>query len=84
MKMDHPAIRAIAKAHVKTEAQVLPRYSLQKGFMPLPKSVRRERILSNGEIFDFELSQQEMEAFDALDKGFCTDWAWRVPDSQHA
>jgi len=74
MKMDHPTVQAVAKAHVKTAGQVLLRYSLQKGFVPLPKSVKRERILSNSEIFDFELSIQEMEAFDALDEALSTDW----------
>ncbi|KAM0438127.1 hypothetical protein ACHAQK_006858 [Fusarium lateritium] len=54
----------LAKRHGKSEAQILLRWSLQKGFIPLPKSVTPARIRSNTEIFDFELSEADMLTLD--------------------
>ncbi|UUV99228.1 Glyoxal reductase [Vagococcus luciliae] len=59
-------LEEIAKAHGKTVAQVVLRWSLQKGFVPLPKSVTPSRIKENIELFDFELSEFEMGLIDAL------------------
>lgn len=59
-------LEEIAKAHDKTVAQVVLRWSLQKGFVPLPKSVTPSRIKENIELFDFELSEFEMGLIDAL------------------
>jgi diketogulonate reductase-like aldo/keto reductase len=53
-------LQRIAKRTGKTEAQVLLRWSLQKGFNPLPKSVTPERITQNADVFDFELTDAEM------------------------
>lgn len=50
----------IAERHGKSWAQVLLRWSLQKGFVPLPKSVTPSRIEENAHIYDFELSEEEM------------------------
>ncbi|EFE40164.1 aldehyde reductase, putative [Trichophyton verrucosum HKI 0517] len=61
-KMDDPKLQEIAKKHNKSPAQVLVRWSLQKGFVPLPKSATEKRILENSDIFDFELSQDDMRA----------------------
>lgn len=52
-------MKKIAKAHDRTVAQVCIRWSLQQGFLPLPKSVTAERIKSNTDIFDFELTENE-------------------------
>ncbi|KAF8294794.1 Aldo/keto reductase [Clavulina sp. PMI_390] len=49
--------------------QVLVRWSLQKGYIPLPKSQRPEKIRHNADVYNFELSDEEMKAIDALDKG---------------
>ncbi|KAJ7680480.1 Aldo/keto reductase [Mycena polygramma] len=48
-------------------AQILLRWSLQKGFVPLPKSAQTDRIHSNAQLYDFELSEGEMSELDALD-----------------
>ncbi|CDO72820.1 hypothetical protein BN946_scf185002.g5 [Trametes cinnabarina] len=53
----------------KTPAQVLVRWSLQRGFAPLPKSANPERVIANADVFDFEISAEDMARIDVLDKG---------------
>jgi len=65
---DDPTVLKIAAAHSKTAAQILGRWCLQKGFVYMPKSVKKERMIENGKVFDFELSDQEMAELDALTK----------------
>jgi 2,5-diketo-D-gluconate reductase A len=66
---DDPTILGIAQSHDKSAAQVMLRWHLQQGRSAIPKSVRRERIVENFDIFDFELSAAELAAIDALDAG---------------
>ncbi|OSD02603.1 Aldo/keto reductase [Trametes coccinea BRFM310] len=66
---DIPAITETAKKYNKTPAQILVRWSLQRGFAPLPKSASPERVISNAEVFDFEIGAEDMARIDALDKG---------------
>lgn len=51
----------------KSPAQVLIRYCLQKGWVPLPKSVHKDRIVENTKLYDFELSAEDMATLDGLD-----------------
>ncbi|KAI0339406.1 Aldo/keto reductase [Trametopsis cervina] len=67
--MDHPVIVEIAQRIHKEPAQVLIRWSLQRGFVPLMRSSNPERIRSNMELYDFVLSDEDMTKLDALDKG---------------
>lgn len=60
-RAEDPTLEEIAAKHGKTWAQVLLRWSLQKGFVPLPKSLTPHRIEENADIYDFELSAEEME-----------------------
>lgn len=67
-------IAAIAKQHGKSNAQVILRWLIQRGIMVIPKSVTPARIADNFNIWDFELSPEEMKAFDALDKNTRSLW----------
>lgn len=64
--LNNETIRQIAAAHGKSAAQVCIRWSLQKGNVPLPKSTHVERMKQNIDVFDFELSADELVAIDAL------------------
>jgi 2,5-diketo-D-gluconate reductase A len=64
-----PVIREIAAAHDRTPAQVMLRWHLQQGRQVIPKSVTPSRIRENFEIFDFELTDNQLAAIDALDTG---------------
>jgi diketogulonate reductase-like aldo/keto reductase len=66
---DDPTIAGIAAAHGKTPAQVMLRWHLRQGRSAIPKSVRPERIAENFDVFDFELTTDELAAVDALDTG---------------
>ncbi|KFZ23395.1 hypothetical protein V502_02124 [Pseudogymnoascus sp. VKM F-4520 (FW-2644)] len=68
-KAGDPTLNAIAKTHNKTVAQVLIRYCLQKNWVPLPKSDTPSRIVENIDVYDFELSQNDMHTLDNLHQG---------------
>jgi 2,5-diketo-D-gluconate reductase A len=67
--LDDPAITAIAEAHDKTPAQVVIRWHLELGNIVFPKSVTPERIEENLDVFDFHLTDDEMEQIEELDAG---------------
>jgi 2,5-diketo-D-gluconate reductase A len=67
--LDEPTIVAIAERHGKTPAQTILRWHLQLGNVVIPKSVTPERIRENIELFDFELSEDDLRAIDGLDSG---------------
>ncbi|MDB5102920.1 MAG: 2,5-diketo-D-gluconic acid reductase [Fibrobacteres bacterium] len=60
---------SLADKHLKTVAQVILRWLVQRGVAVIPKSVRKERILENFDIFDFELEPEDMESIKTLDHG---------------
>jgi diketogulonate reductase-like aldo/keto reductase len=67
--LEDPVIGEIATAHGKTPAQVMLRWHLQQGRSAIPKSVRQQRIAENFDVFDFELSGEQLAAIDGLDTG---------------
>ena len=67
--LEDPVIVGIAKAHGKSPAQVMLRWALQQGRSVIPKSTKANRIAENIDVFDFELSGEEIAAIDALDTG---------------
>ena len=67
--LDDPVIKTIADKHKKNNAHVILRYLIQRGTVPIPKSVTPSRIQSNFEVFDFELTPEEIKTIDGLDCG---------------
>lgn len=65
---DIPVMQALAAKYGKTPVQIVLRWDIQKGVVTIPKSVTPERIISNADIFDFELSDEDMLKIDRLDK----------------
>ena len=60
---------ALARKYERTTAQILIRYALQKGWVPLPKSDTPSRIEENCGVFGWELDEGDMQALDGLDEG---------------
>jgi diketogulonate reductase-like aldo/keto reductase len=67
--LEDPVITAIAEAHGKSPAQVMLRWHLQEGRSVIPKSTKPHRIAENFDVFDFELTSDELAAIDGLDTG---------------
>ncbi|MRX52423.1 aldo/keto reductase [Bacillus idriensis] len=66
--LDDETLTEIAEKHGKSVAQVILRWDLQNEVVTIPKSVKEHRIYDNASIFDFELSQEEMEQIDGLNR----------------
>lgn len=64
--LTNPVLKEIADKYKKSVAQFSLRWIIQKGIVPLPKSVTPERIKSNLEVFDFEISEQDVDIIDRL------------------
>ena len=67
--LQNEVLTAIADAHEKSVVQVILRWHMQEGLCAVPGSTNPDHIEENIEIFDFELSDDEMEQIRALDKG---------------
>ncbi|MCC5859579.1 MAG: aldo/keto reductase [Ectothiorhodospiraceae bacterium] len=63
-----PVVVEIARKHERTPFQVAIRWALQHRSVTIPKSVNPDRIAENADVFSFELTQEEMERIDALDR----------------
>jgi diketogulonate reductase-like aldo/keto reductase len=74
MRVKHPKVVELSKKYNCTWAQLLLKWSLQNGFVPLPKSVKQERVVSNAQVDGFEIEEGDMEALRALDEHLVTDW----------
>eukprot|EP00644_Phytophthora_capsici_P009370 jgi/Phyca11/6601/fgenesh1_pm.PHYCAscaffold_13_\ len=79
-KMDNPVVVEIANELNATQAQVMIAWSLAKGFIPLPKSVKEERIKSNLQAAELKLSAEQVAKLDSLDEYFWCGWD---PIEQH-
>lgn len=68
--LEDETLKEIAKKYNKTTAQVVLRWDLQSHVITIPKSTNEGRLLQNIDIFDFELSKEDMELIDSLNKDF--------------
>ncbi len=66
--LDNSTLQTIADKHGKSIAQVLLRWDIQSGIVTIPKSINKERIVQNADIYDFELSDEEMKQIDNLNE----------------
>ncbi len=66
---DLDIMKELAAKYNKTIAQIVLRWDLQKGVVTIPKSSKKERIIANSDLFDFELSKDDMQLLDGLDRG---------------
>jgi diketogulonate reductase-like aldo/keto reductase len=72
MRFRNPTIQALSRKYGCTPAQLMVKWSLQKGYVALPKSVKRERIVENASVGGFVIEQADVEKMDALDEGLVT------------
>ncbi|MDQ1000446.1 diketogulonate reductase-like aldo/keto reductase [Neobacillus niacini] len=66
--LDEPALVEIAKKYNKSTAQIIIRWDIQTGVVTIPKSVKPHRIAENADVFDFELTQEDMDKINALNQ----------------
>ena len=74
MKLRDPLLVKIANKYEKTPAQLLIRWALQQGFSAIPKSKTISRVIENRKVFDFEISETDMEVLNNLDENLVTGW----------
>jgi aldehyde reductase len=68
--LDHPVIKELAEKHKKTPGHILIKFQVQRGVVVIPKSVTPARIEANLNVFDFELSDEDLSKLNALDSGY--------------
>jgi diketogulonate reductase-like aldo/keto reductase len=74
VKLGDPRLQKIASKYGKSTAQLLIRWALQQGFAAIPKSSVISRIIENINVFDFEISANDMEELNSLDENLVTGW----------
>jgi diketogulonate reductase-like aldo/keto reductase len=72
--LNNTTLHAIAERHDKTIAQVMLRWAIQHGTVPIPKSTNTSRIKENFSVFDFKLSDEEMRTINKLSSGNRVTW----------
>jgi len=72
--LDDPVLAEIAKKHGKTSGQIMLRWCIEAGTIPLPKSTHEDRLKQNIELFDFKLDEDDMAKIKTLDKDMRTCW----------
>ncbi|KAF8475032.1 NADP-dependent oxidoreductase domain-containing protein [Kalaharituber pfeilii] len=74
MGFSHPVIKELSTKYKCTPAQLLIRWSLQMGYVPLPKSANRERIKSNAAVDNIVIEEEDVKRLEGLDEHLVTDW----------
>ena len=67
-----PEFQQLAEKYAKSVSQVILRYDLQKGVITIPKSSKEQRIIANSNLFDFEISESDMDFIDSMDRNYRT------------
>ncbi|KAF9929989.1 hypothetical protein FBU30_001008 [Linnemannia zychae] len=73
-KLQDPMLLKIANKYSKSPAQILIRWSLQKGYIPIPKSSNKERIEQNADVFDFDIADGDMSLLDSFNEDYVSGW----------
>jgi len=73
-KMEHPALQKIAVKHGKSTAQIMLRWCIEVGTVPLPKSTHLQRMKENIDVFDFKLDDEDMGTIAKLNENLRTCW----------
>lgn len=66
--LDQPVLKQIAAKHGKSVAQVIIRWDLQRGIITIPKSTKEHRIIENVDVFDFQLTEEDMNLINSLNQ----------------
>lgn len=69
-----PELKQIADNHNKSVIQIVLRWDLQSGVCTIPRTANKEHMVSNADIFDFELSDKEMEIINGMNREEETNW----------
>jgi len=72
--LDDPTLSKIAKKHAKSTAQIMLRWCVEQDFVVLPKSIHKDRIAENIDIFDFKLDDEDLIELKSIDKNYRTCW----------
>ena len=78
---DNPVLTKIGEKYGKTPAQVMLRWNIQRGIIVIPKSTHKERMEENFAVFDFTLSDEDMDAIAALDKKESSFFSYQDPET---
>jgi len=73
-RLADPRLSQVAEKYGRSNAQILIRWGLQKGFITLPKSSHLKRVQENAEVFDFSISEEDMGVLEKLDEGYSCTW----------
>lgn len=71
---NNPVIKEMTEKYSKSYAQIMIKWSLQHNVITIPKSSNRDRIITNADVFDFEISDEDMNLLNSLDEGLHTAW----------
>ena len=72
--MGNPTIQQIANKYNKSYSQIMLRWCIEQGAIPLPKTVTPKRLIENADIFDFKLDNEDLEQIKTLERNFRTIW----------
>ncbi len=73
-RLQDPRIASLATKYSKTPAQIMIRWGLQHSIVVIPKSTRDERIRENSQVFDFDISDDDMRSLDSLNEDLRLNW----------